>query len=309
MHNNILKIILKNILFIIIILVFFEITFFGIECFKYYQQVKDSAGFFSLSRIKYSFKVRDFGVDEPSLRPVVKKGNKHSIILFSDSYPYGTNLDENQTFSYKLAEATNSTVYNRSFPGWGAQQILYQLKTEDFYSRIKTSDYIIYTFIDDHLNRLNNYQWGGYWTNTVNLRLKEENGNLTEIKPLFKPFWFLFTVKELQCLSQSYLNSPSNYEKNFQLFSRIMKESLYLTKKHYPNSKFVILMYSPCNYMTPEKLNQFKELEKDGFIVIQTDEFVKENLRDGIYHFGNDGHPTAKAWSVIVPALVKKLNL
>lgn len=307
--TNIIKIILKNLFLIIIIFILFEIAAFNIESFKFSQKIKKSAGFYSKNDIKYSFTTYDFSYDDSVLRPVVKKGNKHSIVLFGCSFAYGGGLNEKQTFSYKLAKAANSTVYNRASPGWGAQQMLYQLREENFYNQITPPDYIIYTFIGDQIYRLNQYQWGGMWGNRVNLRYKEENGKLAEVKPSFKPLWFLFTVKEMQRLNESYLNSQSHYSKNFDLYSLIMEESLKTAKKHYPNVKFVILIYSNCYY--PNKINVagFKNLEKDGFIVVKTKDIIKEDLSAPIYHFGQDGHPTEKAWDVIVPALVKKLNL
>lgn len=309
MKNNIIKIILKNIIFILIIFILFEISVFSIEAFKYLQTVNTSGGFFTKDVIRYSFKIHDFYCDDNLMRPVEKRGNKHSIVLFGCSFAYGSKLNENQTFSYKLAKATNSTVYNRAFPGWGAQQMLYQLRRDDFYKQINPPDYIIYTFIDDHINRLNNYQWGGIWGNQVNLRYKNENGTLVEVKPLFKPIWFLFTVKEIQHFTEQYLNSFYNYPKNLEMFSLIMRESLKRIREHYPNVKFIILIYSNCSCLDSKEMAMFKSLEKQGFIILKTSDIVKENLNDPIYHFKEDCHPREKAWDVIVPGLVKKLNL
>lgn len=304
-----IKIILKNILFILIIFILFEISVFNIELFKYYQIIKKvkPAGFTTKSIIKSSFKTHDFQCTQNLMRPVEKRGNKHSIVIFGCSYAYGTRLNDNQTFSYKLAKATDGKVFNRASPGWGAQQMLYQLRRDDFYKQIDHPDYIIYTFIGDHINRLNNYQWGGFWGNQVNLRYKNENGNLVEIKPLFKPIWSLFTVKEIQHFYENYLNSPSNYSKNIELFSLIMNESLKKAKEHYPNVKFVILIYD--NNLNPKENVMFKSLKKQGFIILKTSDLVKVNLNDPIYHFYKDPHPNEKAWDVIVPGLVKKLNL
>lgn len=242
-------------------------------------------------------------------RPTEKYGQKHTILLFGCSFTYGANLKPDETFSHILAKIAKSTVYNKACSGWGAQHMLYQLKQDSFYKEVQNPDYIIYTFIDDHLNRLNFYQYGGFWGNCVNLRYKEQNGEFVEIKPFLKPLWHFFVVKELQQMHERKLNTPLFNTKNVTMFSKMMKESLKLTKQHYPNSKFIFLIYSPCAREDKNLENMYKDLEKAGFIIMRTDDFVKVNLTDAPYHFGEDCHPTAKAWEEIAPALAKKLNL
>lgn len=310
MRNNILKIAAIYLAAFIILIIFAEIIFFNIEKIHYLKIRKNAAEAISSDIVSYSFKVKDFSINKIKFRPVEKYGNTKTFLLFGCSYNYGTGLKDNETFSHKLAKATDGTVYNQAFPGWGAQNMLYQLKQKEFYRQIEAPpDYVIYTYIPDHLKRLNNFQWGNFFDNTINLRYKKQGNDFVEIKPILKPLWFLSTVKEMQNLYAGFLNSKINHKRNFKLFSSIMEESYRILKFHYPNTGFLILVYPFYDTISPEEINELKNLQEKGFTVINVQEIVKVNLNDAEYHFGNDCHPTEKAWDVIVPALLQRLEI
>ncbi len=303
----IIKLIFKTILILLLLIVILEIAIFEIEKKKYVDRARKLNEFYDANNAKYSFKTDDFNINM-NMRPTANFGTKHTILVFGCSYAYGANLENEEILSYQLAKKTQSTVYNKAYLGWGAPQILYQLRLNDFYKTITPPDYIIYVFIEDHLNRLDQYQWGGsFWNNTVNLRYKEKNGKLEEIKPVGKFFWHFFIVKEIQEFLVKY-NNNHNKKQNIRLFTKIMEESLTLTKQHYPNSKFVILEYSPDASDDPKVKEMLKVLENKGFIVIKTDDILKDDLRKESYRLA-DLHPSAKAWEDLSQALIKKLNL
>ena len=80
----------------------------------------------------------------------------------------------------------------------------------------------------------------------------------------------------------------------------IFDKSYQILSKKYPNAKFVIIQYNTKN------LDKYKnQLEKTGWHVISTQDFVKENLNSEEYHFHNDIHPIEKAWDVIVDEIDK----
>ncbi len=308
--KKLFNIILKNILIFIALFITLELICFNVEKQKYINVAKKSNGFFNINSVKYSFHTNDFEIIEGRFRPIETFGKKHSMLFFGCSFNYGANLQDNQILSYKLAKLTKSTAYNRASSGWGAQQMLYQLRGKEIYSIIKDEpDYIVYVYMSDHINRLNKYQWGMPWDNQVNLRYREKNGKLIEQKPFLKSLWHCFTIKALQVEYEKHLNSPKDFTKNLDLFRRIMKESLTLLKGHYPKTKFIILIYSPCFDNTPQENKMFSDLEKDGFIVLRTQDIVTEDLRQPQYHFGSDCHPTEQAWDAVAPALIKKLKL
>ena len=54
------------------------------------------------------------------------------IIIFGGSFAFGNNLRPEGTFQNAIAQGTKSTFYNFSNAGWAPNNMLYQLKRDDF---------------------------------------------------------------------------------------------------------------------------------------------------------------------------------
>lgn len=317
--KKILKIILINLLALVLLLVMSEVILFNItkskieNQFKIRQEMNKKIGAAVQSDFKYSLSVESFDYNSEKSRMRKPEGlsyKKPPILLFGCSYTYGDGLYNKDTFSYKLSHFTKRPVYNRAMQGWGTQHMLYQLKRNDFYNEVKTPEYVIYTFIPDHLNRLYRYQYPPPY-NYILLRYKLTQNGYEEIKPFCKPLWGLYTVNEIQNLiEKNILTSDKNKDKNFEYFYKMMIESRKIINKHYPKAKFVILVYR-CNDKFPENCDYWwKKFQNTGFIVISTDQLLKPGTLEEKPYTGIDGfHPSGKAWDVIVPSLAKKLNL
>ena len=96
-----------------------------------------------------------------------------------------------------------------------------------------------------------------------------------------------------------------------------MANELFLQSKkkleeHYPNIKFVILKYNvendyELNYETPF---MWDFLEKEGFIILDTKDLIGRKFVSNSKDTVKDGyHPSEYAWDLIIPPLIKKLNL
>ena len=131
--------------------------------------------------------IKDFQIEDHMFRCVnpifydnqKNKIEKNPIILLGCSYTHGFVLKPDETFNSVLQEKTNRLVYNFGLCGGGAQEMLYTLQNNNIMRNI-TPDYIIYTYIPHHKNRLyapitefsfsykpiNNFQ---------NLKFKKEN--------------------------------------------------------------------------------------------------------------------------------------
>lgn len=312
--NKTLKIVFINIVALILIFIASEMICFLIIKNKYEDKLKIKKSMNKITgtsisdELKYNFKVISFDYNHEKLmmrRPEGLNYKKPPIILFGCSFTYGDGLKNNQTFSYKLSHLSKRPVYNRGLNGWGPQNMLYQLRRKDFYSEVKEPEYIVYTFIPDHLNRMFRYQF--VQCNYILLRYKFIDNNFIEINPFCRPLWGLYTVKELQELIQNdVISSSFRTQYNIEYFYKIIKECKKLACKHYPNVKFVILSYDSSAYDD----NYINKLKNDGFIVISTNELLEPgvlNKRD--YKGLDNGHPSEKAWNLIVPALIKKLDL
>ena len=306
---------MKNILkyFIIFILIFITLEFFTYNILKYKQIALVQLTDFSLpSNYKYSWKYSYFQniFNNSFFREPVFFGEKHKILVFGCSYAYGADLEPEQTFSYKLAKQTSSTVYNRSYPGWTNSYMLYQIDNEKTNFNLKNIpqdiDNIIYIYMEDHINRLKYFYWAGFFENIYNLRYEKKrvgkDFKLKEYKPLI-PFLHVFFITKIYHNFMENKFPAKNNEKNIELFLNIFDESHKKLKKLYPNAKFIVLEYN-----TKELQVYKKQLKQFGWELYSTFDILDKNinLNDDKYHFKNDCHPSEAAWDIIVKNFIEK---
>lgn len=314
--NKIRKILTINISAILILLIISDLCIYTIEKEKWMvgvrkcEKTQGSLGFNNKAHtdVHYKYIVKyKYEHYKKHFRPVLysKNSRKRPITLFGCSYTEGLGLKENQTFGYKLFQKTDRTVYNRGALGTGPQFILYQLRRDDFYKEVPDAEYFIYTFIPDHFERMYKYQ-ASFFYKDINLRFELKNGKVEEVKPAFLPLYSLFTIKKIQEIISN--KKIQNTTKTFNLFLAIMKDSIALTKQHYPNSKFIILFYKdPTRKVLSSE--QIKRLEDTGFIVVDSEKLAGHELMSKQYRLADENHPSEKAWNDIVPNLVRYLNL
>lgn len=234
---------------------------------------------------------------------------KPPILVFGCSYAYGYSLLDKQTFCYKLSLLSKRPVFNRSYSGWGLQQMLYQVRRNDFYKEVKEPEYVIYVFMPDHVRRLYFHSLGlsrgGFY-----IGYKEKRGRLEETKPLTLQLsrFYMFKIFQQNFIIDKILMNEKNQNKNFDLLKKHFVESKNAIQKKYPKTKFIILKYPFSLNMWYSTNNRWKELEKEGFIVLDLEQLTGRDLTQKKYKLA-DGHPNEKAWDLIVPKLVEKLNL
>ena len=236
---------------------------------------------------------------------------KKPITIFGCSYAYGYKLDKEETFSYKLAHNAKRPVYNQSFTGWGIQHMLYQSKLEDFYSKVPEPEYVIYVYINDHIRRLYLISFSSWniLAEQFNLRYKKKNNQLIEIRnqnPIFNQIKRLYFVNKLQnTIVNKQIANSKNPEKHYDFALEHFVNAKNEMQKHWKNSKFVVLFYDDAK--NDEYLKN--KLEKNDFIVIETEKLIKEDLTKEEFLTEDKCHPNEKAWDLITPALIRELNL
>jgi len=319
------KIILVNIVIIIFVLGIIEFLSLHAIKNKYAEQteiqIKNSVNkeeVRKLTEVKYH-KVKKFVYEEriqKCLARVFKGNKKGSIITMGCSYTDGAGLQENQTFAYKLNKLTDRTTYNRGVGASGPQLVYRQLSDKNFKNEIPEADYIIYTFIYDHFNRLA-HNLVAYFNSDLHLNYYINNkGELAEVQ---YPFWFLYYFYTTKVISEYreflYLQQ---FDKRYKLFLKIMEESVKAMKKNYPNAKFILLEFPEARMCKKDYIKgeseltkeQIKDIEKLGIIYINAEELVGHPFRDiEKYRLPDKDHPNERVWDEIVPALAKKLNL
>ncbi len=249
-------------------------------------------------------------------KPVGLMYKKKPIWLFGCSFVYGVdvakgNPPDSQIFSAVLSEYTKRPVYNRAFPAWGVQHMLYQLQEGEIYKELPAPEFVIFTFIPDHARRLNKITYG-FWNDGAYLRYTLKDGKLKEESPILEPLWKMYSVKALLSYLDYYVyGSSKNRDKNFDLIESMFIASRKEIDSHYKNVKFVILKYKGADDFDPWYVdtNRWGELEKQGFIVLRAEELAGNDLLDRKYLAGDEYHPTRQAWEVVVPELSTKLEL
>lgn len=240
------------------------------------------------------------------LRPVnYKKSNKRPVLFFGCSFTEGMGLKNEQTLAYKISELTNRTTYNRGKSSTGPQFMYYQLNDKNFKKEVPDAEYIIYTFIWVHFERLYNYRTCQF-VKDLNLRYKVVNNHLVEVNPVFPPFYSLYTVKNLQYAIEK--KKTDQEIKDNKLFNLMMEECFKLAQKKYPHSKFVILEYPDWNKKNLSS-EEIKKLQNMGFVFIDAEKLVGHNFDDNKYILEDKLHPSELVWNEVAPKLVKKLKL
>ena len=247
--------------------------------------------------------------------------NKKPILLIGCSYTYGLGLKKEQTFGYQLSELTKRPVHNWAWKTESVDYAFLQSKNKENIKKLEKNppEYIIYTYMYDHPARLigqhRQYRWH---------YLRKYGVIDTQKYSAFDNSYTVSAIKnkqfEKQMKSGDLEENLTNYI--FNLLCATKNEYL----KHFPNAKFVILLYldTPENIRPSGKImssleynilysQRWKELEKEGFIVVSTKDLINRTMDKPEDILTNDytatAHPTQEIWHKLTVSLSKKLKL
>lgn len=298
------KIVLINVCLIVILLIIIDFVWFEVEKKRYIQMYENSGGFFKSSQVVH---YDDYVI--PSLIQfkrdwqVIDKNNKENAILLTGcSYTYGSNLLPTQNFSYYLAKETGLTVYNWGIEGGSIQHTLYLSQQKDFIKDFPNVNLIIYTFIGDHINRINEFLKCEIYCPYCNLRMEEKNGKYIKMSEWYRIPSGIFLFRMVLRTITSIKNSKIFFEHNSTKFAKMVNQTKKNLQSYYPDAKFVFLFYFPG-----EKKEWINKLDKD-ILVMSTSDYTKVDLSAPQYRHNLDTHPTELVWKDTVPDLVRKLK-
>ena len=297
-------------------------VFLFVKDYKAYteRRQRPNFGYFLINPRGYF--IDDFDI---AYRPQVgTQYKKTPITLFGCSFAYGQYLDETEIFSAVLSEKLKRPVYNRAFPGWGLQHMYFQVKETDktdFYKTVPYSDTVIYILMYDHYYRalikgsydtLDDSFYIHYKYNKNKKELKLDNFKNIFLNLLKSSYLFKF-INENH--AYKFIDNPNNkdYLTDFELcyFIETRKE---LEKNWKKPFKFIVFIYDypteadPGNNVLKYEDLLIKKLKEHGFIVVTTGDLTDIDLSTEEYRQDND-HPTAKAWQLLTPLFIEKLNL
>ncbi len=316
-------------IYLLSIVLFFVVAEAFLFCFSFYKQKKVFKKWTVQKQFEKYFEKSDYEISgfksERFRKDIGTDYNKKSVLIFGCSHLFGAGLEDEQTFGYKLSQATKRPVYNRAFWAWGPQYMLYLLKSKRWIEDIKPPEYVITMFIPDYYQRLYLHQ-GWPFDSGVYLRYKiDKNDNLKLLPTSPYPwYWRFLTVKYLQYYLENKETGNSKYTD--KLYLKIMLESIDTIKKRYPGAKVILLLYE--GGAVSEEINPYimknsdyfnskpfspetlKELEKAGYIVINMEEFVGHSLKTKEYKLeGDPTHPSEKVWDEFVPLLKDRFSM
>lgn len=237
----------------------------------------------------------------PKLKPIVIDGC---------SFTYGHAIEVYESFGYKLQQKTKRKVYNYGISSNGIQHVLYRVQHMPLTNDNQEPEYLIYTYINDHLRRFltdhDFYSW------TVKRSIYKVKGNHLVLRTEeVTPFDYLKMTHLWQNFAYKRFNMMS-FDQKFDIFEIYAREIQSSLQKKYPHTKLVIIVYYPTvdSHGVIAKTDRWSELEKEGIIVIRFDtpEYKFLETQEYLSAFDNI-HPNGKAWDKLVPIIIKKLNL
>ena len=228
-----------------------------------------------------------------------EESKESPILLFGCSFVYGHRIPFEKSMHKVLQKYTTRPVYDRSYHGWGVNQMLYQLKNPEFYKIIPQKPYkIIYVYMPDHINRLYKpcmysiYEYYGAFFKF------DKFGKLVKRKDFDGYNRFNLTAHIYDSI-----NKEKDKEKIKKFLYNHFAEAKTEIEKHWKDTDFIILEYFPDEIFESIK----PDLKKHGFIVIDRNELVKFEYGDERYCLDKtDGHPNQNAWEAVIPKLMEQ---
>ncbi len=300
------KIVFINVVIIIIIYLFLELLSILILSYNYkeelYSLIKNNH--LKLVNIYFPKTLREQNPQKYEYyfrKPFIfDNNNQKSVLIYGGSFAYGDGLSNEESLGGVLAKLTKRNIYNRAIGGSGPQMMLYDIQTKKCKNIVNDAEYIIYIYIDDHINRILMFRcWPFLHKVLVKYVFDKKTGELILKKPNFYQ-----TYSYVYRLIESYMPYYICSADREKLFYEIVKQSYVELKKLYPNSKFIILNYSVWT------LPKQKQFEKLGIKVISVSDLTNKNLFSLEYYNSEyDTHPNKKVWKELTPILIKKLKM
>ena len=304
------KIVVINFVILILVLVLIELCSYVAYSCKYKEHISVQWANGNPVILKYEIP-RKFSQDSyPYTSPIMRKfekenSNKKPIAFVGCSFTKGSCLEDEETLAARVSELTNRTAYLRGVDATGLSYVYYQILHKIVPQDV---EYVIYTYIFGHLERLYNYQLG-FWSTELNLRYEYKNGELKEARFPEGIVNSLFVTKLIQEKLASV--RAQEEQQTFKLFKIMMADLMVQFKKNYPNSKFVFISYPDSegeHCKLPDVVVEY--IKSLGCIYVDANELMGVNLGRIEYKVEGEGmHPNAQVWIDFAPRFVKELGL
>lgn len=235
--------------------------------------------------------------------------NPEHILFFGGSYTFAEGVNDDETMPYYVsALAPGYRAYNYGAGGYGPQQMLAKLQSEEIATEIEEPrGIIVYTFINEHIRRAIgsmaiHVQRGDvmpYYYVDTNGNLSR-HGNLASGRPgLSILYGILGKSQTLRFFNIDLPLQPS--EDDLQTTARIIDEARHIYREKFNSDRFYVLIYPGLG--APELLPYL-----DAAGITYLDYSSLPDIYDKDFWLG-EGHPSAKAHRIVAEKLVHDLGL
>ncbi len=280
----------KILIILLINILILAAFFIMIEGFFYLKEFPLNKKHFRIEDVEYKFRISG------------QQYKKPPILIYGCSFAYGARLNETEHLGYILSEQTKRPVYNFGIEARGLQHALFIMKNQ---KKIEPSpEYIIYVYIDDQIRRL--YQTCMNIDPYYLLEYEQKDGKFVQKQDKLAPLRNTLLYKNIY---SKFIYPQINQEKRFKLLKKYLEEMKNeISQKYPPAPKFVFLIYLKSNKpnypknleFTDDMINEIKQM---GIDVIDLSVIFGKKLYEQDMLIKR--HPSAKAWQIITPEIIK----
>jgi hypothetical protein len=244
--------------------------------------------------------------------PGAEAGTRDTFLLFSGcSVTFGEGVNDTETLPHWVAErAPRVRPYNYAFHGYGPQQLLARLETQDLRAEITEPEgSLVYLFIDAHVNRaIGSMVVYTGWADTAPYYRPGpdgavvRDGTLTTGRPATSILYSVLGHSQL--LKRTHLDVPlAITEGHIDLTARILAASKRRFDQQFGAGRFVVVIFPGSRHAAGLK----RALDRHGVEFL--DYSALFNAADPAYALPNDWHPTPQAHRRLAEQLVTDLGL
>jgi hypothetical protein len=233
------------------------------------------------------------------------------LLFFGGSATFGEGVQDSETFPYSVAERVPQVrVYNYGFHGYGPQQLLARLETQDLRAQVAEPDgTLVYLFIDAHVNRAigSMVVYTGWADTAPYYELGPDgalvrHGTLTTGRPLTSILYSI--LGRSQVLKRLHVDVPLTItERHIALTARILAASEERFRQQFGKGRFVVVIYPGSIHA----VRLGRALERHGVEFL--DYSALFDAADPAYAIPNDWHPSPRAHRRLAEQLVRDLGL
>lgn len=236
------------------------------------------------------------------------------LMYFGGSFVFGEGVEQDETIPAHVATLRPSArAYNYGFSGYGTQQMLAILESQDFENQItEPSGTLVYTFIDGHVRRaIGSFRmwitWGQhypYYRMDGNSSVVRD-GTFSTGRPWSSRFYDV--LKREQILRYFNVDLPIQVRhKDIDLTVAIIARAREIFLERYPDGRFVTMLYPRAEPFQVDLDYLRSALKTADIEVLDLTRLL--DLKDPAYFIRGDGHPNANAHAKVAAELSRCLD-